>query len=119
MTVDRTSCPDCGSDWAHHRFGCIWATPAKDTKAEQPVRIEYQRVAAHDPVKRPVHYTQGKVECIDAIESAVGALVGAEAFCTANAIKYLWRWKAKGGKEDLRKARWYIDRMLRDEPTKS
>ena len=35
-----------------------------------------------------------------------------EAFCTANAIKYLWRWKLKNGEEDLQKAVWYINRLI-------
>ena len=65
-----------------------------------------------DPVNHPPHYTAGAVECIDAIESATTGLAGREAVCTASAIKYLWRWKMKGGHEDLRKARWYINRLL-------
>lgn len=65
----------------------------------------------HDPVNKPKHY-QGKVECIDAIESAIGELNGMEAMCTGNAIKYLYRWKQKGGLEDLRKAKWYIDKII-------
>lgn len=60
----------------------------------------------------PEHYKQGKVECIDALEAATINLTGIEAVCTANAIKYLWRWKEKNGVEDLRKAQWYINRML-------
>ena len=32
--------------------------------------------------------------------------------CTGNAIKYLWRWKQKNGVEDLRKAKWYISRLI-------
>jgi hypothetical protein len=67
---------------------------------------------AADAVNHPSHYTSGKVECIDALEAAIGGLTGIEAVCTANAIKYLWRWKQKNGTEDLRKARWYINRML-------
>jgi hypothetical protein len=67
-----------------------------------------------DPVKRPVHYANGDgIECIDAIEEAIKELVGIEAACTSNAIKYLWRWKKKGGKQDLEKARWYIDHLIK------
>ena len=66
-----------------------------------------------DMVNHPNHYTGGKVECIDAIESAVCGLKGIEAVCTANAIKYLWRWKNKNGCEDLKKARWYIERLIK------
>lgn len=65
-----------------------------------------------DSVNHPSHYNQGKVECIDAIEAATTGLSGIEAVCTGNAIKYLWRWKAKGGIQDLRKAIWYINRMI-------
>ena len=73
-----------------------------------------QRPAAarEDRVEHPSHYTAGKVECIDALEAAVEGLSGFQAVCTANAIKYLWRWSRKNGKEDLKKARWYINRLL-------
>jgi hypothetical protein len=60
----------------------------------------------------PNHYKQGGVECIDALEAATVNLKGIEAVCTANAIKYLWRWKEKNGKEDLEKAQWYITKLL-------
>lgn len=65
-----------------------------------------------DPVDHPAHYTNGKVECIDALEAATTGLEGIEAVCTANAIKYLWRWKYKNGLEDLKKAGWYITRLI-------
>ncbi|MBO9597129.1 MAG: DUF3310 domain-containing protein [Cohnella sp.] len=66
-----------------------------------------------DTVNRPAHYTAGKVECIDAIESATEGLQGIEAVCTGNVIKYAWRWKLKNGVEDLHKARWYLDKLIR------
>lgn len=66
-----------------------------------------------DNVDKPLHY-QGKVECIDCIESATEGLQGIEAFCTGNAIKYLYRWKKKNGVEDLKKAKWYIDKLLNE-----
>lgn len=65
-----------------------------------------------DMVNRPAHYNKGRVECIDAIEVATSDLSGIEAVCTANAIKYLWRWKQKNGTEDLKKAQWYIEHLL-------
>ena len=43
-------------------------------------------------------------------------LQGIEAVCTANAIKYLWRWKQKNGEEDLKKAQWYIDKLIGMQP---
>ena len=63
-------------------------------------------------VNHPAHYNAGGIECIDALEAATIGLEGIEAFCTANAIKYLWRWKRKNGEEDLQKAIWYINLSL-------
>lgn len=65
-----------------------------------------------DMVNHPPHYTRGGVECIDALASATAGLEGLDAVCTANAIKYLWRWKQKNGVEDLRKAQWYITKLI-------
>ena len=69
-------------------------------------------MGGNDRVNHPAHYTQGGVECIEAIASATVGLEGIEAHCTACAIKYLWRWKRKNGAEDLHKAKWYIDYLL-------
>jgi hypothetical protein len=66
----------------------------------------------HDSVNHPSHYTAGAVECIDAIEAATIGLTGGKAYATGAAIKYLWRWSMKNGVEDLRKASWYIDRLI-------
>ena len=65
-----------------------------------------------DIVNHPKHYTQGKIECIDAIEAAVSELSGLDAVCTANVIKYVWRWKHKNGVIDLRKAQWYLEKLI-------
>ena len=72
----------------------------------------------NSPINHPKHYNKGAVECIDAIESAVSDLQGIEAVCTANAIKYLWRWKQKEGVESLQKARWYINRLIESQENK-
>lgn len=66
----------------------------------------------NNAVNHPAHYTAGKIECIDALEAATAGLRGIEAVCTANAIKYLWRWKLKNGAQDLEKAKWYIDKLI-------
>lgn len=64
-----------------------------------------------DAVSHPSHYTQGGVECIDAIRAALGP-EGFQAYCDGNVIKYLWRWKHKGGLEDLRKAQVYLGWLI-------
>lgn len=64
----------------------------------------------HDPVHHPSHYTQGGIECIDAIRAMLGR-DGFAAYCRGNAMKYLWRAGLKGDPvEDLRKAQWYLAR---------
>lgn len=65
-----------------------------------------------DTINQPSHYTQGKVECIDAIESATVGKSGIEAVCVGNVIKYLWRYEQKGGKESVEKAKWYLSKLL-------
>lgn len=67
-----------------------------------------------DMVNHPSHYTQGGIECIDALKAATVNKTGIEAVCTANAIKYLWRYEEKNGIEDVKKARWYIDRLIKE-----
>jgi hypothetical protein len=63
-------------------------------------------------VINPNHYQRDGMECIDAIEAAIQNLSGVEAYATGSAIKYLWRWKEKGGKDDLNKAKWFIQKMV-------
>lgn len=68
-----------------------------------------QQERGHDPVNHPSHYTAGEIEVISAIEDwALGYHLG-------NAIKYIARAGKKAGSdpvEDIRKARWYLDRYL-------
>ena len=65
----------------------------------------------NDKVNHPLHYTQGKIECIDAIESATTDLTGIVAVCVANVIKYVWRFALKNGTEDLDKADFYLQKL--------
>lgn len=63
-------------------------------------------------VDHPAHYSQGGIECIDAIEAALTPeeFIG---FCKGNAMKYEWREKHKGGAESIKKAIWYLQRLLK------
>lgn len=69
-------------------------------------------IMKQDLVNNPTHYNQGEIECIEAIESAVVNKSGAEAFLVGNVIKYLWRYEAKGGTQDIEKAQWYLNKLL-------
>ena len=68
----------------------------------------------NDNVNHPEHYTQGGVECIDAIKAATVNKSPFEAVCVSNVIKYLWRYEEKGGLEDIEKAAWYINRLAKE-----
>lgn len=66
-----------------------------------------------DMVNHPPHYkTKNGLETIDVIEAFTEDLNGIEAVCTANALKYICRWKNKNGKQDLEKAVWYINYLI-------
>ena len=68
-----------------------------------------------DNVNHPDHYKSSSgLEAIDVIEAFTAELSGLEAVCTGNALKYLLRWKKKNGVEDLKKARWYLNRMIKN-----
>lgn len=60
----------------------------------------------------PTHYKQGRIEVIDVIEDAVQDAGPFEAVCLANVLKYSLRYRHKNGVEDLKKAAWYLDRMI-------
>ena len=64
-----------------------------------------------DKVNNPSHYTAGGVECIDAIQAALGD-DGFKEWLKGNAIKYLWRANHKGcEKQDYQKAQFFINRL--------
>ena len=67
-----------------------------------------------DNVNHPKHYTQGGIECIDALKAATVGKTGIEAVCVANVIKYCWRYEEKNGLEDVKKAQFYIKRLIQE-----
>ena len=67
----------------------------------------------NDVINHPTHYTSsGKFECIEVIEEITKQCNQFEAYLTGTILKYLWRWKLKNGLEDLKKARWYLDKLI-------
>lgn len=60
----------------------------------------------------PSHYRNGKVECIDALESALSP-EEFRGFLRGNVLKYNWRCMQKNGDEDLKKSQWYLDRLIK------
>jgi len=57
----------------------------------------------------PSHYQQGEIEVIDFI------LDQKFSYCEGNVIKYISRWRCKNGREDLQKAKWYLEKILEEE----
>lgn len=71
------------------------------------------KVEPADNVNHPQHYqSKSGLETIDVIEAFTEGLVGGEATNTGNVLKYMCRWKSKNGLEDLKKARWYLNRLI-------
>lgn len=62
-------------------------------------------------VNHPSHYTQGGIECIAAIKASMPP-DGFQDYCKGNVLKYIWRWRGKGGVEDLEKAKVYLEWMI-------
>jgi hypothetical protein len=115
ITKSKYDCDNCGrtmgSEACKH---CI--------TSDDPFCIPTQWVAKNDMVNHPDHYqSKSGLETIDVIEAFCDGLNGLEAFCTGNAMKYLCRWKKKNGIEDLKKAQWYLNRLIEyvENPNKS
>lgn len=87
-----------------------------DEWSDDKLAIAYDHVYKNSPdmVNHPKHYTQGGIECIDALKAATVGKRGIEAVCVANIIKYCWRYEEKNGIEDVRKAKFYIERLLKE-----
>ena len=69
-----------------------------------------QQKIKNDMVNNPAHYNKAGIECIDAIAAATGE--GFEYYLQGNILKYLWRYRYKNGSEDLKKAQWYLNRLI-------
>lgn len=85
------------------------ATLATVTVPSEIVALTTNTISIADPVNHPPHYKTGGIETIDFIEAkGLGYHLG-------NVVKYISRAGIKGtnqGLEDLRKARWYLDRAI-------
>lgn len=79
---------------------------ADDAKSVETPAIDY--------VDHPNHYQSSNgIEVIDVIDAFTENLTGVVAFDIGCAIKYMCRWKKKGGAEDLRKAIWYLEHAIK------
>ena len=70
-----------------------------------------------DPVNAPEHYAASSIECIEAIEAQLSP-EEYKGWLKGNIVKYFWRENRKQGIESLKKARWYLDRLIALEESK-
>ena len=83
---------------------------------EEKVMAEHNRVeppmTKQDNVNNPAHYDKGSIECIDYIEDFLTTeeYIG---YLRGNIAKYMHRWRYKNKQEDLLKAQWYLDRLIK------
>jgi len=107
--LDHTTGNVTGEDgykYAYTRSDSFWSghifEPISDSDQEPEVK---------DNVNNPSHYGQGSIEAIDYIEDMLTEeeYVG---YLRGNIAKYLHRWRYKNGVEDLKKAQWYLNRLI-------
>ena len=65
-----------------------------------------------DMVNHPPHYNKASIETIDAIEAMTDE--GFAYYLQGNIMKYLWRYRYKNGTEDLKKAQWYLNKLIKN-----
>lgn len=66
--------------------------------------------AEWDAVTKPQHYNSGNIEAIVYMEGQLeGGIVD---YCEGNVIKYIHRWRSKNGLQDLKKAQWYLAKLI-------
>lgn len=78
-----------------------------------PSNFKDSNCKSEDKVNHPNHYkSETGLETIEVIEAFCFDLQGIECVCTANILKYVCRWKKKNGLEDLKKAKWYLEKLI-------
>lgn len=115
MTNEHDGCNGCAyNDYKENEWPCrfcrgtvILSSPEYKKRPDLWVAVESESNA----VNHPKHYTSGSVECIDAMRAAFGADELAT-YCKIAAFKYIWRCDLKGGIEDIKKARFYLEKYI-------
>ncbi len=86
----------------------------EELKVVGVVRDAMKKKEKPNKVEHPKHYTQGKVECIDACEAAAEGAEGKIAQWIGHIIRYVWRFrfKHKDPMQDLLKARFFLNKLI-------
>lgn len=105
------SCDKCELNENNSKYGLCYSKKLPDEVVAENYNIVFCEKHKHDNVEHPNHYETGKFECIEVMQEALGT-DAVKDFCVCNAFKYIYRHKRKNGKEDLEKARWYINKYI-------
>jgi len=73
-------------------------------------RLQEAEQKKEDTVNHPAHYNKAGIETIDALQAMLTD--GFDYYLQGNIVKYLWRYRYKNGVEDLKKARWYLNKLI-------
>ena len=106
MGEDESPCSDCKHNIPKSDIIAYGLADDNFEPIFEPIAVRIDG----DPVNHPSHYTQGGIECIQAMEAAFGKEAVAT-FCHLNAFKYLWRSEHKNGLQDIDKAVWYLNKF--------
>ncbi len=117
MCRSTPDCADCNIYRAGLYYLCVAFT--FETMGDKNVNLLYSTAflkdvptgSAPDNVNHPAHY-QGAHECIEVMQAMFG-IEAVKAFCRCNAFKYRFRADRKNGEEDIKKAEWYEDYLMK------
>lgn len=101
-------CKDCIKEWLEKEVEDDPITMYCANGERVPIETPKED---NDNVNHPKHYTTGKIECIAYIEDKLTP-EEFRGYIKGNAIKYITRERNKGGDEDLKKTKWYLDRLI-------
>ena len=109
------------NEWTDYTNGSIdsatpdqWDRVSKTAygKLAHPADVQ-SKPKTSDPVGAPDHYNKGAIEAIEAIKASMHPQEY-KGYLKGNCLKYLWRYEYKNGVEDLRKARVYLDWLIKE-----
>ena len=124
---DGDDCPDFKSiSRDRKRYCCLYEVEYVGEEGSEDMLPDYEEtltvqptkdVVKQDNVNHPNHYKTGKTECIVAMEEMLSTeeFIG---YLRGNIYKYTYRYKDKNGIEDLKKAQWYLNKLIEKEAEK-
>lgn len=111
-TVCPANCPAHAFDPSDVSVKCLCFDLREDAELDKNLVAIGAVSPEPDNVNHPKHYElPGGLECFDVLIATQGK-EAAQHFCLCNAMKYLFRQGRKNGREDIEKARWYLDKYL-------